>query len=70
MTGRPEPICPQIHSSLGYVCWPAKYQRDLPHASTYCCGAADCVEDAADWVESVTGHRGEWHPFVKQTRNR
>jgi len=61
----PEPRCPKIHSSFGYVCWPARHERGKPHASVYCCGDAACVEECANWVESVTGHAGEYHPFIR-----
>lgn len=59
-----DPSCD--HRPVGYVCWPATYDRELPHASTHCCDRAACVEDAADWVEAHTGHRGEFHRFERR----
>jgi hypothetical protein len=47
------------HQVTGRVSWP----RGMPsptqaHASTYCCDRAACIEQAASWVESITGVPG------------
>lgn len=52
------------HNPTGRVAWPTgKPEHDQPHASTYCCDRAECRDDAAAWVESVTRVRGVFVPF-------
>lgn len=51
-----EAPCPVV----GRVCWPTELTVDpgVAHASRLVCAHPEHQERAAQWVESVTGHRG------------
>jgi hypothetical protein len=53
------------HVPIGYVAYPSGPIIDpgAPHASTYVCDLPECQQEASDWVEGITGHPGEFHPF-------
>lgn len=54
------------HTPVGRVAWPTGMpSRNEAHASTYVCARTECREDAARWVEHITGRRGEFVPFTK-----
>ena len=62
MRRRRDPKC--RHSlRVGRVSWPTVLVAGEAHASTYVCDRQDCMDDAAEWVESITGHRGVFVPF-------
>lgn len=59
-----EPPCSICGPSVGRVSWP----EDLLNAkgataSTYVCTNPEHQEEAARWVEQITGHRGVFVPF-------
>ncbi|MEV0994607.1 hypothetical protein [Nonomuraea sp. NPDC050202] len=65
-TARKDPICSgRCDNFVGRVSWPANLTpgKGEPSASTYVCADATHQADAADWVESVTGHRGVFVPW-------
>lgn len=58
-----DPACTHRDQQVGVVCWPTEYEPGKSHASTYVCARPECQEDAARWVERVTGHPGVFKPF-------
>ncbi len=59
-----DPICNHPQEHVGRV----SSHKDLPpngepHASTYVCGRNECVVDAQQWVEEITGITGKFFPF-------
>lgn len=62
-----DPICSTrcLHY-VGRVSWPVDLRPGAgePSASTYVCGDEGHQADAAEWAESVTGHRGVFVPWL------
>lgn len=58
------PNCNHLGEQIGRIAWPTGIPGlGVSHASTYVCGRGACQADATEWVEEVTGHRGELVPF-------
>jgi hypothetical protein len=36
---------------------------DQPHVSVYVCAGDECQADAAEYIHSQVGHRGQFRPF-------
>lgn len=54
------------HTPTGTVAWPAPGDwTPGEHAvSVYSCSRPMCVDDAAQYVHTKTGHPGAYHPFT------
>lgn len=68
-TARKDPTCSeQCDDYVGRVSWPVDLLNARPEegsASTYVCADESHQAEAAEWVESVTGHRGVFVPWSR-----
>ena len=64
-----DPKCKHYSEATGRVAWPTGMpEHNQPHASTTVCPREECREDAARWVEQITGTRGQFVPFTRPTQ--
>lgn len=62
-----EPPCSVYCATVGRVSWPQDlFNATGATASTYVCANPQHQEEAARWVEQITGHRGVFVAFTER----